>query len=221
MNDVVHQIIFATRDLHDKGLNRGSTGNFSHRLDSDSFLITPSGIAAQEVSIDSLVRMNLDAQDAGLSHSSGGLTFQASSEWRFHRDIYRARSEVGAIVHVHSPFATSLACSHLEIPPFHYMVAIAGGSNIRCAKYATYGTQALSENVLDALSDRTACLIENHGMITVGKTMREAMATAIEVESLAQQYSTCLMVGGAVLLSEGEMAEVISKFAIYRKLSEN
>src|SRR5437764_111745 len=136
-------------------------------------------------------------------------------EWRFHRDIYAVRIEVRAIVHAHSSFATTLACLGRGIPAFHYMVALAGGKDIRCAPYATFGTQALSDGALSALEGRRACLLANHGMIATGATLADALALAVEVEALAEQYWRALQIGEPRLLSEAEMAVVLEKFATY------
>ncbi len=138
-----------------------------------------------------------------------------SSEWRFHRDIYAARGDAQAIVHTHAPFATTLACMHRGIPPFHYMVAVAGGNDIRCAPYATFGTQELSDHAVAALAGRRACLLANHGMIAVGASLERALALAVEVETLAETYWRALQVGEPVLLPDAEMARVLEKFATY------
>ncbi|MBL8522707.1 MAG: class II aldolase/adducin family protein, partial [Betaproteobacteria bacterium] len=138
-----------------------------------------------------------------------------SSEWRFHRDIYAARSDVGAIVHTHAAYCTTLACMDRAIPPFHYMVAAAGGKDIRCAPYATFGTQELSNHALAALQDRKACLLSHHGMIACGPTLEKALALAVEVESLARMYWQALQIGEPALLSDAEMATVLDKFATY------
>ena len=130
---------------------------------------------------------------------------RASSEWRFHRDIYRARPEVGAIVHGHPPFCTALACARREIPAFHYLVALAGGHDIRCAAYATFGTQELSDAVLAALAGRRGCLLANHGMVTLGPAPAQALDLALEIEGLAEQYWRALQVGPPVLLDPAEM----------------
>ena len=140
-----------------------------------------------------------------------------SSEWRFHRDIYRARDEVAAIVHTHSPKATSLACTGRGIPAFHYMVAIAGGPDIRCAPYYTYGTQELSDAAVAALADRKACLLANHGVIAVGADLPAALALAGEVENLAAQYCTALSIGEVRILDEIEMRRITEKFRSYGK----
>jgi len=138
-----------------------------------------------------------------------------SSEWRFHRDIYAARAEVGAVVHAHSPFATALACLGRNIPAFHYMIAVAGGSDIRCAPYATFGTQELSDGALRALEGRKACLLANHGMIAAGGTLADALALAVEVEGLAEQYCRALQIGEPRVLPDLEMAVVLEKFRTY------
>ena len=138
-----------------------------------------------------------------------------SSEWRFHRDILMSRPDLGGIVHVHSPFATTLACLGLEIPPFHYMIAVAGGATIRCAPYALFGTQALSNHALAALHDRKACLLANHGMIAAGRELEDALALCVEVESLCEQYWRALQIGQPKLLSDAQMAEVMQKFKSY------
>jgi L-fuculose-phosphate aldolase len=142
-----------------------------------------------------------------------------SSEWRIHRDIYRARSEVKAVVHAHSPHAVSLACLRRDIPPFHYMVAAAGGKDIRCAAYATFGTQALSDAVLDALRDRRACLMANHGLVAVGDSLQAALNLALEVEELCAQYWRATLMGSPVILSDAEMDEVLERFKHYGQQS--
>jgi L-fuculose-phosphate aldolase len=143
-----------------------------------------------------------------------------SSEWRFHRDILGARPEIGAVVHTHANFATSLACLGRDIPAFHYMVAVAGGDSIRCAPYATFGTQALSDHALRALEDRRACLLANHGMIALGDSLEKALALAVEVETLAAQYWRALQLGDPILLSADEMQRVLEKFKSYGVQSE-
>jgi L-fuculose-phosphate aldolase len=188
------------------GLNRGTSGNLSVRSD-DGLLVTPSGVVPAALTSDAMVAVTID----GVWPKGR----QPSSEWRFHRDIYRARGEVGAIVHVHSPFATALACLRRDIPAFHYMVAVAGGDSIRCAPYATFGSQELSDRALAALDGRRACLLANHGLIAVGADLDGAVRMAIEVEALAEQYGHALQVGEPVLLDAAEMAEVLEKFATY------
>ena len=138
-----------------------------------------------------------------------------SSEWRFHLDIQRTRADVGAVIHAHSPYCTALAIMGRSIPAIHYMIAAAGGPDIRCAPYATYGTQALSDHVMAALDDRTACLMAHHGMIALGATLERAAWLAVEVEALARQYHACLQIGSPPVLSDDEVERVRLKFAGY------
>ena len=147
----------------------------------------------------------------GLPLKSG----KPSSEWHFHRDILANRPEVNAVVHCHSPFATTLACLHKDIPSFHYMIALAGGDTIRCAPYALFGTQALSDHALAALVDRKACLLANHGMIALGCDLEDALAIAIEVEWLCEQYWRSLQIGEPVLLTKNAMQAVLARFKNY------
>ena len=200
------QIIATALEMNARGLNRGKSGNVSARFD-DGFLVTPTGMAYESTQPVDIVAMTQDGTARGPR--------SPSSEWRFHRDIYAARREVGAIVHAHSPFATSIACLGRDIPPFHYMIAVAGGKDIRCAAYATFGTQKLSDQALLALEGRTACLLANHGMIAVGASLTAALALAVEVEALAEQYWRALQIATPNLLSEDEMEIVLEKFRSY------
>jgi L-fuculose-phosphate aldolase len=209
------------------GLTFGTSGNVSARRDARSFLVTPTGADYDALTPDDLpvVRLVGEAGDEG-GRSGGGDEDEApwdpaagalrpSSEWRFHRDLLRARPEVGAIVHTHSPYATALACRGEGIPAFHYMVAVAGGVDVRCAPYATYGTQALSDAALAALEGRRACLLANHGVIALGADLPAALKLAGEVENLARQYLTSLIGGAPRLLDEAEMRRVVEKFKTY------
>jgi L-fuculose-phosphate aldolase len=189
------------------GLNQGTAGNVSARTP-EGFLITPSGLPFDQLVPEHVVEMDLEGQVASAQ-------IEPSSEWRFHRDILVNRPEVGAVLHVHSPYATALACAHREIPAFHYMVAVAGGKTIPCAPYAAFGTQALSDNVLAALENRHACLLANHGMVAVGPSLEEALRLTKEVEELARQYHLSLQIGGPVILSDEAMTIVLEKFKTY------
>lgn len=189
------------------GLNQGTSGNVSVRS-REGFLITPSGQNMVALTADDMVEMSLEGKVAGEG--------RPSSEWPFHRDIYAAFAEAEAIVHAHSPFAVALACLRRDIPSFHYMVAMAGGIDIRCSAYATFGTQALSDAVLAALRDRRACLMANHGLVAWGRSLPAALALANEVEALCGQYLRACQVGEPVLLSDAEMREVLEKFNDYR-----
>ena len=200
-------IIETALAMNGLGINQGSSGNVSARA-GKGFLVTPSALPYDRTTTDDIVFVGLDGKPRGER--------RPSSEWRFHRDIYAARADAGAIVHTHAVHATALACLNKPIPRFHYMVAMAGGEDIRCAPYATYGTQALSDHALAALDGRRACLLANHGMIALGADLDAALALAVEVETLARQYLAALAVGTPKLLSRKEMAVVIAKFADYR-----
>ncbi len=221
------QVLATALAMNDAGINRGKSGNVSARWrdgDFDGYLITPTGLPYGETTPDDIVAMPLNGDLPAAvpeQHHTGvrlvpdtGVILP-SSEWRFHRDIYRARPDVDAIVHTHAPFATSLACLDRGIPAFHYMVAVAGGTDIRCAPYATFGTQALSDHAVAALDSRKACLLSHHGMIAVGTTLESALALAIEVETLAEMYWRALQVSEPAALSDAEMQVVLAKFATY------
>lgn len=200
--------------LLDLGLSQGTSGNISVRVDG-GFLVTPSGIPAEDLAPDDLVAMDFDGRyDHPLA---------PSSEWRFHRDILAARPEIGAVVHAHPPYATGFAICSREIPAVHYMIAMAGGPTIRCAPYAPYGTQRLSDLALAALDGRSACLLANHGMIATGPTLAKALWLAVEVETLCRQYAIALQVGAPVVLSDAEVAETVERFKSYgpREKSES
>ena len=205
-------VIATALAMNAAGINRGKSGNVSARWrdgDFDGFLVTPSALPYAQTEPADIVAVSLAGDARGRR--------PPSSEWRFHRDIYAQRPDAKAVVHVHAPFATSLACLRRGIPAFHYMVAVAGGNDIRCAPYATFGTQALSDNVMEALAGRVACLMANHGMIAVGKSLQAALALAVEVETLAEMYWRALQVGEPALLSDDEMRVVLDKFAGYGK----
>jgi L-fuculose-phosphate aldolase len=202
-------LLQAMRVLGERGLNVGAAGNASVRC-GEGLLITPSAVPAERLTAAAMVQLD---GDGTVVEPAGA---RPSSEWRMHRDIYLARPEVGAIVHTHSPCATGLACARREIPPFHYMVARLGGGNVRCSAYATFGTQALSDAALVALAGRRGCLLANHGQIALGRDLEEALATALEIETLAQHFLHALAAGGPVLLSADEMQEAIERFASYR-----
>ena len=200
-------VLAACRELTRRGLTHGTSGNVSVRCDEQRFFVSPSGMDYELLQADDVPLMDLEGRWFG--------RHRPSSEWRFHRDILRSRPDVGAIVHTHSPRATALACTGRGIPAFHYMVAIAGGSDIRCAPYHTFGTQELSDAALAALRDRKACLLANHGVIATGADLASAMRLAGEVENLALQYSVALTLGEIRVLDDAEMSRVIEKFRTY------
>ncbi|MHB8494829.1 MAG: class II aldolase/adducin family protein [Casimicrobiaceae bacterium] len=210
--DLRNAIIATALRMNELGINRGKSGNVSVRT-GDGFLITPSALPYDETNPEDIVTVHDDGRAVG--------RHLPSSEWRFHRAIYAARPEVQAIVHAHSPFATTLACLDRGIPAFHYMVAVAGGSDIRCSSYATFGTQALADEALRALDGRRACMLAHHGMIAVGESLKDALALAVEVETLAEMYWRALQIGMPTILSDQEMDRVLEKFSIYRHISSD
>ena len=206
------QMLEVSRELVRLGLNRGTSGNVGARCGED-FLVTPSGVPADEMTPDSMVKMDFSGNVLSAS--------KPSSEWRFHLDILKARPEVNAVVHVHSMFATTMACLRMEIPAFHYMIALVGGDSIRCAPYALFGSQTLSDVAVAALENRKACLLANHGMIAVGKDLKSALAITVEVETLCEQYWRALQVGKLYILSDEEMQEVQEKFQGYGRWNKS
>ena len=194
--------------LDAQGLNRGSTGNLSLRAHAGGFWITPTGMPADELGVADFVRL---ADDGRVLEGE----WEPSSEWPFHRAIYRARPDLGAVVHMHSPHATALACLRRPLPAFHYMVAVAGGDDVPCTPYHLFGTEALSQAVGAAFAERQACLMANHGLVAGGATLAQALKVALEVEALCGIYLQALAVGDPVLLSRAEMAEVIERFQRY------
>jgi L-fuculose-phosphate aldolase len=205
------EIIAACLEMNGRGINQGTSGNISARIP-EGLLLTPSGVPYAEMEPSDIVVMHLDGSHEG--------TRKPSSEWRFHRDIMATKPEVGAVVHTHAMFATTLSCLRLDIPAVHYMVAAAGGTTIRCAPYATYGTPELASLALKALDGRNACLLANHGMIVVGPNLKKAMWLAVEVETLAAQYWRALQVGKPHILPDEEVAAVIEKFRSYGQVAE-
>ena len=204
-------IIDACLSMNAAGINQGTSGNISLRH-GDGMLITPTSTPYEAMKPDQIVYMHLDG-----NHDPAQ---RPSSEWRFHRDILKARPEVNAIVHAHPPYSTMLAIMGMEIPPVHYMVAVAGGDTIRCAPYATFGTQELSEHAVRALEGRLACLLAHHGMIAAGSSLDKAMWLAVEVETLARQYHGCLQIGTPPLLSKEEIEKVRLRMAGYGHAEE-
>jgi len=204
------EVMFAARRFGPLGLAQGTSGNLSVRTN-DAMLITPSAVPYEAMDPDDLVLMELDG--VVRSAPAGRLP---STEWRMHAGILRARPDVTAIVHAHPPWATALSCLRRDIPPFHYMVAMAGGDVIRCGAYATFGTQELADSALAALDHRHACLLANHGIVACGESVDAALELAVEVEVLAGQYVRALSIGDPVILTAEEMERVLERFATYR-----
>ena len=205
------QVIDTCIAMNTQGINQGNAGNVSVRFE-NGFLITPSGLPYDRLQPADIVLVDLN----GASQDR----LQPSSEWRMHRDIYAQRFDAGAVLHAHSTFATTLSCLRLDIPAFHYMIAVAGGSDIRCADYALFGTQQLSDNMLGALQDRRACLLGTHGMICFHDNLDKVLWLGVEVEALARQYWHAREIGDPVILSETQMQEVITRFADYGRQPE-
>src|SRR3984957_6005166 len=204
-------IIDACLRMNSLGINQGTSGNISLRHE-DGLLITPTGTPYETMQPEQIVFMRLD----GTVETNQ----RPSSEWRFHRDIIKARPEVNAVVHAHPPYSTILAIMGMAIPAVHYMIARAGGDTIRCAPYATFGTEELSQHAVAALEDRSACLLAHHGMIAVGPSLDRAMWLAVEVETLARQYHGCLQIGTPPLLSKAEIENVKGRMAGYGHAEE-
>jgi len=202
-------IIDHCRWMNSVGLNQGTSGNISARY-GEEILITPSGIPYDALTPEMIAAMPIDRTDGSYRGP-----MKPSSEWRIHLDILRARPEAGAVVHTHSIYATALAIARRDIPACHYMVAIFGGEDVRCSAYARFGTQELSDAALAALDGRNACLLANHGMITVGPTLEKAMWLAVELETLAKQYYLALQIGGPVLLTSEQIEETRAAMAGY------
>jgi len=205
-----NELIAVAREMNRTGLNRGTSGNLSVRT-GGAMLITPSGLPYEQMCAADIVRAEID--DAPEPVFDGRR--KPSSEWRIHFDIYRNRPDAQAVLHAHPVHCTAVACLRRPLPPFHYMVAVAGGRDVRCAPYATFGSQELSEHVLAALHDRRACLMANHGLLCLAPDLRAALALAVEIEQLARSYLECLAVGEPVILDDAEMARVLEKFRGY------
>jgi len=196
------QMIDICKKMNAVGINQGTSGNLCVRT-GDSFLVTPTSLSYDRMEPDDIVETDFDGGYYG--------RLLPSSEWRFHRDILKARPDRDTVLHCHSSFATSFSCHRREMPPFHYMIGLAGGTTIRCAKYAAYGTQELSENAVKALEGRDACFLANHGQIAIGRDLDRAFRLAVEVETLARQYIQALIIGEPTLLTEAEMAQVLEQ----------
>ena len=208
------QLLIITQKLAELGLNKGTAGNCSVRF-KDGFLVTPSGMNVEDMTPQSMVQMQFDGS---FEQNKTQPNIKPSSEWRFHRDILANRPEINAVIHTHSQFATTMACLHKSIPPFHYMIAVTGADTIRCAPYALFGTQVLSDHALAALYHSKACLLANHGMIALGRDLDDALAVTVEVENLCEQYWRILQINpNPPLLTEQEMRDVFQQFRGYGK----
>lgn len=205
------QIIDTCLQMTALEINHGSSGNVSARVP-EGLLITPSGMPYDRIEPDDIVLLDHEGRYAGRR--------LPSTEWRFHYDIMRHRPEINAIVHNHAMHCTVLACLRMEIPAFHYMIAVAGGDSVRVAPYARFGTQELSDHALAALDGRSACLLANHGMIALGADLEKALNLAVEVENLASCYWRCLQVTRPAILDSTKIDEVLERISAYGKQPE-
>ena len=203
------EIIAKSLEMGTTGLNQGTSGNISARYE-DRLLITPSATPYDSLEPEMIASISIDENSGSWS---GPL--KPSTEWRFHLELMRKRPEIRVVIHAHSLYCTSLAMTRKEIPACHYMVAAFGGNNVRCSPYATYGGEALSKLAIEAMEDRTACLLANHGMIVVGENLSQAMWRAIELETIAHQYFISLQIGGPEILTDPDLDAVHAKFASY------
>ena len=217
--DLREQLVDCARRMQASGINQGTSGNLSVRIPG-GMLITPSSLPYEQMQPTDLVALDLKGEPLFIP-ADGRPQRRPSSEWRLHADVLASRPEVQAVLHCHSIHATALACHGRDIPPFHYMTAVAGGHDIRCAPYATFGTQELSDGVVQALEGRLACLMAQHGRVSVGPTLDKALALAVEVETLARIYLQALALGEPPLLSAEQMEQVRHQFRtlLYRASS--
>jgi len=213
--DQRNQIIEYSLKLNSTNLSPLRSGNISLRAEQDNikgYLITPSGKKYETLKPEDIVFMGFN-EDPENNDSNN----KPSSEWRFHRDIYVNKNEAQAIVHAHSAHATAVSSHGKSVPPFHYMIALAGGEDIKCADYATFGTEELSNNVIKALENRNACLMSNHGQVAFGKNLEQAFELSQEIENICHQYTIALKLGEPKILSFEEMKKVLEKAKNYKK----
>ena len=203
------QIIKYANMLNSEKLSTLRSGNVSLRY-KNGFLITPSGVKYSLLKVDDIVFVSLDGKFDETKN-------KPSSEWRFHKDIYSSKNEANAIVHAHSTHATAVSAHNKDVPAFHYMVALAGGNDLKCAKYATFGTQELSDNIIYALKNRKACLMSNHGQVAFGDNLEQAFELAQEVENICHQYINAIKIGEPKILSSSEMDVILEKVKNYKK----
>ena len=218
MIELKKEVIKYAQKLNSTNLSPLRSGNVSIRATKDNvegFLLTPSGKRYEDLVPEDIVFLALKEEYNNLKLFNSSLN--PSSEWRFHQDIYLKKIEAKAIVHAHSPHATAVSTHGKSIPAFHYMVALAGGDDIKCAKYATFGTTELSKNIIEALDKRKACLMSNHGQITFGVNLKQAFELAEEVENICHQYIIALKIGKPKILSFSEMQKILEKIKLYKK----
>ncbi|MEO4042234.1 class II aldolase/adducin family protein [Hoeflea sp. CAU 1731] len=200
------EIVQTVRELQNHGLNHGNSGNVSVRSQYGLF-ITPTGCNAVNATEEGIVQIDMDGKVVG-----DGIP---SSEWHMHLAIMRAFPAAKAVIHTHADACVALSCLREPLPAFHYMVAAFGGNNVRCARYATFGTSDLADSAVEALQDRTACLLANHGMIAMGVSLEQTLGTTVKLETLARQYLMALQGGAPKMLSDEEMTKVGNRYKNY------
>ena len=218
MENLKEEVIKFAQKLNSTNLSPLRSGNVSIRATNNNiegFFITPSGIKYESLKETDIVFLELNKEYDFLKIFNSGLN--PSSEWRFHQDIYLKKKEAKAIVHAHSPHATAVSAHGKSVPAFHYMIALAGGDDIKCSEYATFGTKELSQNIIRALEKRKGCLMSNHGQITFGQNLKQAFELAEEIENICHQYINALRIGIPKILSKKEMKIVLGKFKNYKK----
>ena len=218
MLELKKEVIKYAQKLNSTNLSPLRSGNVSVRVIKDNiegFYLTPSGKRYEDLVTDDIVFLSIKEEYDNLKLFNSSLN--PSSEWRFHQDIYRKKKEAKAIVHAHSPHATAVSVHGKSIPAFHYMVALAGGDDIKCAEYATFGTTELSKNIINALEKRKACLMSNHGQVAFGTNLKQAFELAEEVENICHQYIIALKIGEPKILSYAEMQKILDKIKHYKK----
>jgi len=218
MESLKRELIKYAKKLNSSNLSPLRSGNISVRYNSDNkfgFLITPSGVKYNDLKESQIVFLEMDESlnDRKIQKKK----LNPSSEWRFHQDIYLNKPDAFAIVHAHSPHATAVSAHGKDIPAFHYMIALAGGNDIKCAKYATFGTKELSQNIIKALDDRKGCLMSNHGQVAFGKNLDQAFELAQEIENICHQYINTIKLGNPKILSFEEMNKILEKTKNYKK----
>jgi len=203
------EIVARCREMNSSGINQGTSGNISVRFE-DRMLISPSATPYDQMTPEMI-------SSVGLEDTSGAYEgpLKPSTEWRFHQKLLRDRPDAGAVVHAHPTYCTTLAIARKDIPSCHYMIAAFGGTSVRCAGYATFGTEELSVLAIEAMQDRTACLLANHGMIAIGENLAKGMWRAIELETIAKQYYLSLQIGGPTILSDEEIEDTMKGFSGY------
>ena len=218
MSNLKLEVIKYAKKLNDTNLSPLRSGNVSVRTDlsgKEGFFITPSGVKYNDLQEDKIVFLEMDEKKNEQKIIDHGLN--PSSEWKFHQDIYINKPDAIAIVHAHSPYATAVSAHGKNIPAFHYMVALAGGNDIKCADYATFGTKQLSINIIQALNDRKGCLMSNHGQVVFGKNLDQAFELAEEIENICHQYINTIKLGNPKILSFEEMNKILEKTKNYKK----